>query len=186
MIPQLMTSIGRAPRERFRGKGKYFRRVHRGAEDIEISPKEGDWWDLWHFHADWRGWGNLRWKYRLEHIRALANVFRKIAGASAEFATPFQTWIYLSGRDAGEDATYLHTPNANGTPFPVVLREVRWGSSPLLRVFSELLPEYTLHVGESRVFDEYIDPPRIVCSFFIYADEVGTALTQGLARKCNA
>ena len=90
-----------APRKRLRGQRRYFRRIHRDAAAFELDVQPDSWWNLWHYHADWRGWGNRGWRYRLEHLRALCRVFQTI-----------------SGEDAGEDATYLHTPNRHGTPFP--------------------------------------------------------------------
>ncbi len=171
-----MTSRGQAPRKHFRGKKAYFRRVHHDAAHFAIHPASDDWWDLWHYHADWRGWGNLRWRYRREHLRALVTVFQKIAAASEQFSTPFQTWIYLSGRDAGEDATYLHTPNRNGTAFPVELRNVTWGPSPLTPLFQEWLPGFSVRVGKSHVFDRYAVPPRPIRSFFIYCEGIGVPL----------
>ena len=151
--------------------------MRQDAESFRIEATPEAWWDLWHYHSDWPGWGNRRWRYRSEHIRALATVFTKIIQRADAFATPFQAWIYLSGRDAGEDATYLHTPNGNKTPFPVALAgDINWGHQPLLRLFSRLLPNLPLRVGESKIFDQYAEPPRVVTSFFIYSPGVGVPL----------
>jgi hypothetical protein len=113
----------------------------------------------------------------LEHIRALAEVFRRIARDATQFRTPFQLWIFLSGRDAGEDATYVHTPNENRTPFPMhPVGIVDWEHDKLLPIFNELLPDLPLRIGESRVFDEWAQPPRVVSSFFIYSPQIGVPL----------
>jgi hypothetical protein len=113
----------------------------------------------------------------LEHIRALAEAFQGIARDASQFRGPFQMWIYLSGRDAGEDATYVHTPNDNRTPFPMDLPgTIDWEHRTLLPIFCELLPNLPLRVGESRVFDEYAEPPRLVSSFFIYSPHIGVPL----------
>jgi hypothetical protein len=176
MIPELLQSQHEAPRRKFRGRARYFRRVRRQARNFSLIPEEGQWWDVWHYHSDWTGWGNINWSIRLEHIKALAEVFRSIAKAHDAFPTPFQCWIFISGRDAGEDATYLHTPNGNGTEFPVRLNEVDWSDERLLPVFEDLIPEYTLRVGRSSLFDEYAEPPRDTSSFFIYSPEIGIPL----------
>jgi hypothetical protein len=179
MITALTSTRAQGPRRRFRGKKRYFRRVHQNAESFRIATGPGEWWDLWHYHADRFGWGNLKWRYRREHIRALAKVFLGIARVAEEFTTPFQLWILLSGRDAGEDATYLHTPNGNKTPFPVPFGEIAWDHRPLLQLFADLLPGLDLRVGEARSFDEYAEPPRVVSSFFIYSPGIGVPLEAG-------
>jgi hypothetical protein len=177
VIPALTSTRSQGPRRHFRGKKRYFRRLHHDAASFRLEHSPGSWWDLWHYHADWPGWGNLSWRYRLEHIRALAEVFRGIARDAARFTTPFQTWIFLSGRDAGEDATYVHTPNDNQTPFPMDLEgAVDWEHRKLLPIFGELLPNLPLRIGESRTFDEYAEPPRVISSFFIYSPHVGVPL----------
>ncbi|HUQ02473.1 MAG TPA: hypothetical protein VM261_08260 [Kofleriaceae bacterium] len=134
-------------RRRFRGRKRYFRGVHRDAAAFQLDITPDAWWDLWHYHADWPGWGNLRWRYRVEHLRALARVFQTIADARARFATPFQLWILVSGDDAGEDAVYLHTPNANETPFPFAPPLVSAETSPIADTVRALLPGFTLDYG---------------------------------------
>lgn len=177
MITALTSTRARRPRRRFRGKRRYFRRVLRDAASFRIDHGADHWWDLWHYHADWPGWGNVRWRYRREHLRALANVFIRISQTAENFTTPFQVWIYLSGRSAGEDATYLHTPNANKTPFPVVIAgDIDWEHQAFLSLFRELLPNLPLRIGEARIFDEYAEPPRVTTSFFIYSPSVGVPL----------
>lgn len=117
-------------------------------------------------------------------MRALVAVFRGIAGDAAQFRTPFQLWIFLSGRDAGEDATYVHSPNANQTPFPIdPPGSVDWEHRKLLPIFAELLPNVPLRVGHSRLFDEYAEPPRIVSSFFIYSPHIGVPLEASLRQS---
>lgn len=85
MITALTSTKPEGPRRRFRGKKRYFRRVSRDASTFRIEPGQGEWWDLWHYHADWPGWGNIRWRYRREHIRALAAVFEHIARSADRF-----------------------------------------------------------------------------------------------------
>lgn len=112
----------RYSRKRFRGKRRYFKSMLNEAIAFSIRPAPDPWFDLWHYHADRPGWGNLSWKYRRHHLQALAVVFRKIASEAPRLEKPFQLWMLLSGRDAGEAAVYLHTPNPNsGSHFPVRL-----------------------------------------------------------------
>lgn len=102
-----------APRGRLRGAARYSRTVHAQAARTDFDVGPDAWWALWHHHADWRGWGNVRWSYRREHVRALCTVYRAILDRADTFHTPFQAWISLDEADAGLDATFLHTPNPN-------------------------------------------------------------------------
>ena len=134
-----------APRGKLRGGRRYFRRVAREAVFGPVLPGADSWWNLWHHHADWKGWGNIRWRYRTEHIRALCTVYRSILDLSESFHTPFQAWIALDEADAGQDATFLHTPNPH-TPFPIMF-DVKWGPSRLEPLFRSLLPGLDLQLG---------------------------------------
>ena len=165
----------------FRGKAREFKRaIARAHEDAAlIAPEEGEWWDTWHFHADWRGRGNLSWRYRRRYLEALIVVLRRIAAVRDDFRTPFQSWLYLSGRDAGEDAVYLHTPspNPNGTPFPVrLIGTVQWGVRVPEAQLERLLPELPLRVGLVENHDEYAEPPGLRTSAFIYSPAIGVPL----------
>ncbi len=149
-----------APLRKFRGKKRHFRKMLRKAGDFELH--ESPWWNYWHYHADWEGWGNLRWAYRREGLRALALVFRRIAQRPP--AEPFQLWICLDGADAGQDAVYLHSPNPH-SPFPFH-PEVVCDDHRLLALMRELLPEFELRIGHSL-------------GFFIYSPSVGVPLEPG-------
>ena len=163
----------------FRGKARAFRRAIARAEQEAalLTPGEGDWWDLWHFHVDWLGRGNLSWRYRRRYLEALIVVFRRIAALQLSFRTPFQSWLYLSGRDAGEDAVYLHTPNPNGTPFPMrPVGTAEWGVHLPEAQFERLLPELPLRIGLVEGYDEYAEPPGRRASAFVYSPGIGVSL----------
>ena len=163
-----------APRRKLRGKRRYFERVHRDAEAFQLSPKPQDWWDLWHYHADWFGWGNLGWRHRGPHLLALCRVFQKICDVREQFSTPFQTWIVIDDNNALDDATYLHTPNPNRTEFPIVLVGVEWGTSALQPMLGSFLPGYKLEVGWGRGADNTGSASHT--AHWIYARGVGVPL----------
>ncbi len=168
-----------APRKKLRGKRAYFRSLKDRASRFELDVREGAWWDLWHYHADGCGWGNLGWSYRRPHVEALCDVYRRIALQGNRLATPFQAWILISGEDASQDATYLHTPNPNGTPFPMVPTSVEADATALGPFFSSRLPELRLRFGWSgaRYDDDGIE--RWSTTHWIWADGVGCALWAG-------
>jgi hypothetical protein len=161
VISQLMRPTTPRRRKRFRGKKRYFRRVQRDAESFELDLRTDSWWNLWHYHADWKGWGNLGWRYRRQHIQALARVFTTIASHADAFAMPFQSWIFLSGRDAGGDATYLRT-------------------SRLLKLFEELIPNLPLRVGEVRLIDDSAGSDCKVADYFVFSPQVGVPLDSAI------
>ena len=79
----------------------------------------------------------------------------------------------LSGDDAGQDATYLHTPNPNNDNFPMKLDPVEWGQPRIENVFAELMPEYKMRVGKHP----WTDPDEgLRVSYIAYCPEVGLAL----------
>ncbi len=145
LISELPLTKCLAPRKKFRNPNRYFRKTLRKAEEFTFFPDNDGWWDLWHYHADWEGYGNLSWEIRLEYFRALAVVYRTIARQSKNFQTPFQLWIHL-GADAGRDAVYLHTPNGNENPFPVRFTTKTVDCEHLVGFFSQALPDSKLKV----------------------------------------
>jgi hypothetical protein len=142
-----------APRKKFRGRRRYFDRIQRSAETLRFAVEPLTTYNLWHHHVDWPGWGNLGWRHRLPHLRALCTVFRQIVDAHGRFAIPFQTWIMIAEEDARHDAVYVHSLNSNGAPFPFHPKEVE--ASALAPCLRQLLPELDLRVGWSRVPDKY-------------------------------
>ncbi len=131
---------------------------------------------MWHYHADWRGWGNLSWNYRRRYLEALVIVYKRIATVGPSLGTPFQSWIMLSGNDAGTDATFLHTPNPY-TRFPVGLGVVDWGRSLPEAGLERLLPDLPLRVGLAEWTDDSGDPGwRKRKSWVVYSPTVGVSL----------
>ena len=178
MSARLEGSLSEAPQKRFRGKRRYFRRVDREARDFVVKTSPGDWWNLWHYHADWPGWGNLRWRYRRHHINALAIVFGKIAASAGDLPQPFQLWVSLEGGDSGGDAVYLHSPNPH-SEFPVVLADVEWGVGLPDAGIAEAFSRWPLRVGVHTGLRDDITPPREVASYVIYSPDVGVPLEPG-------
>lgn len=167
-----------APRKRLRGRRRYSQRVLREAHAYQPRVGPSAWWDYWHYHADWPGWGNRGWSHRRQHLEALCVVFRNIAARKHEFATPFQTWIMVDGEDAHQDATDLHTPNANGTPFPCSPDNIVVGGTALADEFQRMLPEFSLHCGWNSWLDDSEGLPRPRTAHWIWAQDVGVPLWQ--------
>jgi hypothetical protein len=129
------TNLAKAPRRKFRGKRRYFRRVLSHAREFRLEVDGDAWWDYWHYHADWPGWGNRCWKYRKFHLEALSVVFQHCAQAFRQYPNPFQLWIFICGGDAGHDGVFVHTPNPNRDDFPYMPQGVTWGHPDIESVF---------------------------------------------------
>jgi hypothetical protein len=170
-----------AAARRIRGKGRHFRSVLREAEAFAIEPAATNWWDLWHYHPDWSGFGNLSWRFRREYLRAIGLVFGKILDARDRFQTPFQAFISLNGVDAGQDAVYLHTPNPNGTAFPYV-PTVEWGIPLPHPELVSLLPAIPFRCG-AGAWTNPEPPSRLERYFVLYSPALGESLEQPLIEK---
>jgi hypothetical protein len=144
------------------------------AARFSLSPTADSWWDLWHYHADWFGIGNLRWRYRRTYVRALATVYERIASAHLAFHTPFQLFFGLS-TDAASDAVYLHTPNPNTSNFPFRPTRYSWGAPWPHPELPELFPSKPFRVGlapRPAPDDAEAEWPF----FLIYSPDVGVSL----------
>jgi hypothetical protein len=186
----------KAPRSKFRGKRKYFRKVARRAEAFRVDLNPPCWWDFWHYHADWPGWGNLGWRYRLEHLRALAVVFRRVLEASPSIPVPFQTYIFVYARDAGQDGVYIHSPNPNEPNFPLnVAAAMRswelvngdaagnesatciWADAALDETWAALLPGLRLRVARtSWPGKDEEGAPCVETAYYVYSPDAGVPL----------
>lgn len=85
---------------------------------------QSQWFDHWHLHVDWKGRAR-----RAENRPASIAVALKLLKAAEDVATstrqPVQVWLAL-GPTCMDDAVYLHSRNANGTPFPHSFDNVNW------------------------------------------------------------
>lgn len=112
------------PRGKVRGRRRYYRKLHRDAARFAIKPH--GWYDFMHWHVDWDGLGNLRWRERREHLTALLVTFRRLLAETADWPVPHQAWLQIDPFDGSQDAVYLHTANPNQDNFPAALPGVVW------------------------------------------------------------
>jgi hypothetical protein len=114
------------PTRKVRGRRRYYRTLQRQADAFRVRPC--GWYDYMHWHADWPGLGNLRWRERRAHLEALFTMFRRLLAETAEWATPHQVWLQIDAADSSQDAVYLHTPNPNADNFPNAFAGTIWES----------------------------------------------------------
>jgi hypothetical protein len=157
-----------APHKKFRGKKRYFKKLIRDAQNFLPSLENDDWYDMWHYHADWKGYGNLGWKFRFKHIEALCVIYQKFADSLKNYGKPYQLWIYLDQNDAAQDAVYFHTQNPNRDNYPCKFEDAQWGIPIIEQFFSEIMPLFKFRAGKQEWNDSQI--------YFIYCLDIGDSI----------
>jgi hypothetical protein len=158
----------KAPTKKFRGRKRYFKSVIQKATIYSPSLGPDDWYDMWHYHADWEGYGNSGWKYRAKHIEALSTVFRKLTAELDHLHKPHQLFICLNREDSGQDAVYFHTPNPNCDNFPCHFPDAHWGIPTMESYFSSMLSLRNIRAGRKQWLGAQI--------FLVYSPGIGEAL----------
>jgi hypothetical protein len=111
----------------------YYTGIWRKARTYRVNMARKGWCDLWHQHFDWDGAGNASWRDRRRHLAVLLHAFRRAQAELASFHGEHQVFAIVTPSDSASDAVYVHTPNPNGTPFPVEpFGERVWSLPPLL------------------------------------------------------
>lgn len=111
-------------RRKERGRRRYYRTLRRKAAEFRVEPI--GWYDLMHWHVDWPGYGNRRWRERREHLAALFTMFRQLLAETRDWPTPHEAWLFIRAADSSQDAVYLHTRNPNRDNFPLDVASMRW------------------------------------------------------------
>lgn len=163
-----LAHTGNAPKRKIRGKRRYFKKVQIKAEKFSLPLTNEDWYDDWHYHADWEGVGNLGWNHRKQHILSLCHVYKNIAENLKSYPNRHQLWFYLNQGDAGQDAVFIHTPNPNGENFPKKMNNTTWGEPIIESFFAELLPQYSFRSGYCYWLGTK--------TFFIYSPSIGESI----------
>lgn len=109
---------------KMRGLRRYYRTLRREAGTFAVRPE--DWYDYMHWHVDWYGLGNRRWRERHAHLTALFTMFGRLLAETAAWAKPHQVWLVIDAADASQDAVYLHTLNPNADNFPNTFPGTAW------------------------------------------------------------
>jgi len=151
------------------------------AERFLLDIRDENWWDLWHEHVDWEGYGNTSPRLRRTYIAALLTMFVRAGQQLEESGRLFQVFVSLGIDDASQDAVYVHTPNPNSQNFPYVAEATVWGDAKLEAALANIAPNLNLRVGHTRWADE--DGPRH--SIVIYSPLMGVSIADGEGpKKC--
>ncbi|MFY0672343.1 MAG: hypothetical protein JXQ87_03005 [Bacteroidia bacterium] len=105
-----------------RGLKKYYQRLET-ENDLEKATwfdldDPNAWFDNWHLHFDWKGFGNNSFKKRKPHLDKLFRHFELLETETEKLKKEFQLYAVILDYDSESDALFLHTPNPNKENFP--------------------------------------------------------------------
>jgi hypothetical protein len=129
-----------------RGLKRYYRNLETkndfaNWDRFDFDKNSNAWFDFWHWHFDWLGYGDNSFKRRKPHLDKLFRHFESILDKVKNYKNDFQLFIVCHDYKSSLDGIYLHTPNPNTDNFPV-----QWDN---------LTNETTL---TNKQFENYIKP----------------------------
>jgi hypothetical protein len=87
------------------------------------------WFDNWHLHFDWEGYGNNSFKRRKPHLDKLFRHFNMLVEKTKNLKVEFQLYTIILDYASDSDALFLHTPNPNNDQFPFHISELQLSST---------------------------------------------------------
>lgn len=131
-----------------RGLKRYYKKLRQCSKWDDWCDELSDlsnWCNYAHQHFDWRGYGDICWKERKEHLDILFKHFSMIEHRLKNVERPFQMFAILHLNDSGQDALFFHTPNPY-TEYPYTIPQMTYLPGcqfkyPPLRKYLETLIE---------------------------------------------
>lgn len=102
-----------------RPDARYYRQLVRKRRSFAVDLENESWFDMWHQHFDWHGYGDQGWRDRRRHLSALIEALSRAVVQLSAVGKPYQAFAVVNPGASSEDALYIHTPNPNGTDFPL-------------------------------------------------------------------
>ena len=102
---------------------RYYYRLRRTTRLFRVDVEGRKWFNLWHQHFDWNGFGDLSWRDRRAHLAALLQALTRARLELSRTDKPYQLFALVHTKDSANDALYVHTENPHNTEFPCTL----WG-----------------------------------------------------------
>jgi hypothetical protein len=99
-----------------RGLKRYYRNLasQNDFEKMQLDFSNADqWFDMWHLHFDWKGFGNNSFKRRKPHLDKLFRHFEILAEKLKVFRKEFHLFALLNDYESKYDSLYIHTSNPN-------------------------------------------------------------------------
>lgn len=99
----------------------YYYGLKKGLRRFKVDIANRVWFDLWHHHIDWEGFGDLSWLHKRRHLAILLRTLTKARLELQSSGMPYQLFATVHTYESASNAVYVHTPNPNGTQFPCEL-----------------------------------------------------------------
>ncbi len=134
---------------------EYYAKLLRTSRSYKVDMLRKVWCDYSHQHFDWEGFGNRSWRDRRRHLAALLRAFRAAQNELRSYPHDYQVFVTVAPHDSASDAIYIHTPNPNNTPFPMVPEGEPVHSLPHLianRIDSSIYAIYKNGIGQEIVY----------------------------------
>jgi hypothetical protein len=107
-----------------RGLKRYYRNLATQNDFDGMEFDSIEWFDMWHLHFDWKGYGNNSFKRRKPHLDKLFRHFEILVEMTKEYRQEFQMHAIIWDYASDADSLYFHTPNPNsGSEFPLYFSE---------------------------------------------------------------
>ncbi len=155
-----------------RGLKRYYKNLQTKEENwsgLNFTDPDKAWFDLWHTHFDWHGYGNDSFKRRKPHLDKLFREFDVLEKKAKLLKTEFQIWATLLDFESYDDALFLHTPNPNHDNFPWKIKDL----STKNNLTNKALAEYVNNLSGYKIVFGQADENYCV----IYKDKVGISIT---------
>ena len=115
---------------KIKGLKRYYRKLEQKCQnDFLLDLDFNSWFDLWHTHLDWYGYGDLSWKQRKTHFDYSVKLLRYLNKSISKYQKDFQSFIILDLDDSGQDSINLHTKKPNENNYPIKYQEVAFSFS---------------------------------------------------------
>lgn len=118
--------------KKHRGLKRYYKNLVLKNDDwsgLNFTDPKLAWFDLWHTHFDWKGYGNNSFKQRKPHLDKLFRHFDLLEQKLKILNADYQIWATILDFDSYSDALHLHTPNPNHENFPLKIKNLTISST---------------------------------------------------------
>lgn len=143
--------------KKHRGLKRYYRNLERQNEFHKITWLNlhdiNTWPENWHFHFDWRGYGNNSFKRRKPHLDRLFKHFQFLSKETKSLKSKFQLYAVILDFHSSSDALFLHTPNPYSSQFPFKVEDLSKSTTLTntnLNAYIEQLEGYEKLYGKAR------------------------------------
>lgn len=112
--------------------------------EIRVTPES--WFNHWHTHSDWAGYGNSTPEARRKSVAALIEKLRAVLIEATSYPGDLQSYACIFP-DSSNDLVALHSENGSGN-YPFDFDEVEW-DVPIPELFEGMINLSKARVGRS-------------------------------------